>query len=660
MKLIPGKNWTSWIAMALGAGVIGLVVGLNMQTHQGLPALVAAPITALQEEVWTCAMHPQIRLPQPGPCPICAMDLVPAAAPNQTADLGPRQLALSETAQQLAGLQVAAVTHRPVQVETRMVGKIAYDESRLKHITARVSGRIDRLYVDYTGVTVRPGDHMVYLYSPDLLAAQRELIEALKAIARPEDRILGTALQTTAEATRQKLRLWGLTPQQITTIERNRQPSDHLTIYAPEGGTVVKKHLNEGAYVQTGTRIYTIADLDQVWLELAAYESDLPWIHYDQEVRFTTEAYPGETFSGPISFIAPFLDERSRTVKIRVNVDNTAGRLKPGMFARAQAYAQVTASGHAADPGLAGKWISPMHPEIVRDQAGPCPVCGMDLVPAEELGLAGPLETIQTPLTVPASAVLQTGARAVVYVAVGEKPGVFEGREVTLGPRAGAYYVVRQGLNPGEKVVVNGNFKIDSALQIMGRPSMMNPQGGTPPPPHHHNNHQSPDLGTGTLQESTGPSLAAAFQQQLGALFNAYFHVHQDLSQDTLTASTISTLAQALDQVDINLLEEPARSAWIALHDHLQEDIGHLQTAPHIAPARRAFAHLSETLAELAGHFGPGDQTVYRHYCPMGFDNKGGYWLQPNAGTQNPFFGSAMFDCGSIQGQFAPQPTFKP
>ncbi len=482
MNFTGHKKTVGWVLIAVGAGAVGLIAGRNLSSGETSPGAEMAAQTA---QIWTCSMHPQIRLPKPGQCPICAMDLIPVPAKSDDEDLGPRQLALSETAQQLAALQVAPVVRRPVQVETRMVGKITYDETRLKYITAWVPGRIDRLYVDYTGVEVRPGDHMVYLYSPELLAAQQELIQALEGAE-----VLGPDGRATVSAARDRLELWGLTPDQIAAIEQSRRPSDHLTMYAPVGGTVVAKHVNEGAYVHTGTRIYTVADLDRVWLELAAYESDLPWIHYGQEVRFTTEAHPGETFSGRISFIAPFLDERSRTVAVRVDVDNTRGWLKPGLFVRAVVYAQVTAHGRAAVPSLAGKWISPMHPEIVRDEPGACPVCGMDLRPAESLGLAGPSEAGREPLVVPAGAVLRTGERAVVYVAVAGRPGVYEGREVVLGPRAGDFYVVREGLAAGEEVVVEGNFKIDSALQILARPSMMNPEGGVPAPVHDHGDHQ--------------------------------------------------------------------------------------------------------------------------------------------------------------------------
>jgi Cu(I)/Ag(I) efflux system membrane fusion protein len=245
------------------------------------------------------------------------------------------------------------------------------------------------------------------------------------------------------------------------------------------GGIVVKRNGLEGMYVNTGTRIYTIADLSKVWLQLDAYESDMPWIRYGQEVEFQTETYPGEFFKGKIAFIDPILNEKTRTIKIRVNVENKKGKLKPGMFAHAIVKSRIAAAGKVMDPDLSGKWISPMHPEVVKDKPGSCDVCGMDLVRAEELGYVSTEEVAKdAPLVIPASAALLTGKRVVVYVQVPGKEGVFEGREVVLGQRAGDYYIIRDGLQEGELVVVNGNFKIDSAIQLMAKPSMMNPERG--------------------------------------------------------------------------------------------------------------------------------------------------------------------------------------
>ena len=496
--------------LVLAVGLMALIVGLVIGSFLGgdadrQAAPVAADGKAAKAQVWTCSMHPQIRMPGPGKCPICAMDLIPLTDDSDEEKLGPRQIKLSETAQKLASIQVAPVERRFAAVEIRLVGKIAVDETRRRYITAWVPGRIDRLYVDYTGVPVNEGDHMVYLYSPELLTAQEELIQALRALEQLQDNDVAVIRQTaglTVESAREKLRLWGVKPEQIAAIERKRQSSDHLTIYAPTGGVVVEKHLNEGAYVQTGTRIYTIADLSQVWLELDAYESDLLWVRFGQEVKFETEAYPGEKFSGRIAFISPVLDEKTRTIKVRVNVDNAEARLKPGMFARAVVRARVTASGQVMDPDLAGKWISPMHPEVVKDGPGSCDICGMPLVKSESLGYVSvAMAERGTPLVIPASAVLITGKRAVVYVAVPGKEGVFAGREIELGPRAGDYYLVKEGLREGEQVVVNGSFKIDSALQILARPSMMNPEGGGPPPGHQHGGEAS---GTTSEQAVSG------------------------------------------------------------------------------------------------------------------------------------------------------------
>ena len=470
------------IATGIAAGIVGLALGWGLGGSD-TPSGPAPSAVAEQAETWTCSMHPQVRQPGPGQCPICAMDLIPVAAPVVGDSLAPRQLRLSPTAQQLASIQTALVERHFALVETRMVGKIAVDETQVRSITAWVAGRIDRLYVDYTGVRVEAGDHIAYLYSPALLTAQEELIQALRARAQLGDR--GTAL---VAAAREKLRLLGLKEEQVERVERERRASDHLTIYAPTGGVVIEKHLSEGAYVQTGTPLYTIADLSRLWLELRAYESDLSWIHYGQAVEFSTEAYPGEVFSGQISFVDPVLDERTRTVRVRVNVSNEQGRLKPGMLVWAVAQAEAGAHGRAMSPALRGKWISPMHPEIVRDAPGPCDICGMALVRAEELGYgAGDEAGREAPLVVPASAPLLTGKRAVVYVALGE--GLYEGREVVLGPRAGDYYLVRKGLREGEQVVVNGAFKIDSALQIRAQPSAMYPAGGAPASSAHEHSH---------------------------------------------------------------------------------------------------------------------------------------------------------------------------
>lgn len=440
---------------------------------------------------WTCAMHPHIRLPKPGKCPICHMDLIPDSN-EMTESSGKNELKLSSSAQKLMQIEVSPVERKWVERPVRLFGRIDYDETRLKHITSWVAGRIDRLYVDYTGIGVKRGDHMVYLYSPELLTAQEEFIQAARSFSRLSQSANSTVRKSTQhsiESAREKLHLLGLTDSQISGIQKREQADDRMTIFAPMGGIVVEKHVSEGMYVETGTKIYTIADLSHLWVYLDAYESDLPWIRYGQAVEFNAKAIPGENFTGVVSFVQPFLDEKTRTVKVRVNVENLAGRLKPGMFVTGIIKSRIDSQGEALTPTFSGKFVCPMHPEVVREQAGSCPICGMDLVKAESLPFIGKVEAdaSQPPLVIPASAPLITGKRAVVYVK--ESDNAFAGRDVVLGPRAGDYYLVRSGLNEGEQVVTNGSFKIDADLQIRGMKSMMNPTGESASAPQAGHNH---------------------------------------------------------------------------------------------------------------------------------------------------------------------------
>jgi len=434
--------------------------------------------TALVEEAktqwWTCSMHPQIHLPHPGKCPICGMDLIPLET-GSGAD-NPRELTVSPSAAALMKLETSPVERKFVPTEVRMVGKVDYDETRTAYIAARMPGRLDRLFVDYTGVQVKTGDHMASIYSPELLSAQQELLQAIqsvKALQNSDSSIVRDVSQSTVKAVREKLRLWGLTPEQIQEIEAHGTPVDHVTLYSPVGGIVIQKNAQEGSYVKTGDRIYTVADLSRVWVKLEAYESDLPWLRYGQKVTFTTEAWPGETFEGTIAFIDPVLNAATRTVNVRVNVDNPEMKMKPGMFVSAVAHPLVAEDGKVVNPSLAGKWICPMHPEVVKDISGTCDICGMALVTAEELGYVTP-DATNAPLVIPASAPLITGTRAVVYVEVPDREQpTYEGREIVLGPKAGNFYILHSGLKEGERVVTQGAFKLDAELQIHAKPSMM-------------------------------------------------------------------------------------------------------------------------------------------------------------------------------------------
>jgi Cu(I)/Ag(I) efflux system membrane fusion protein len=454
------KNKLPWILIVVGLLAGFLLRGLISPSSPDsiFPEAEAAP------KFWTCSMHPQVQQPEPGNCPICFMDLIPVSESSPAGSGHAHEIHLSEHARKLAEVETAVVERRFVKSEVRLTGKVEYDETRMVTIAARVPGRLDRLFVDYTGMPVRKGDHLVELYSPELLAAQQELLQAensdsLRSIARD------------------KLLLYGLTAAQIDELEKSKTASDHLTLYSPFSGVVVRKNGVEGMYVQTGTPIYTIADLSNVWILLNTYESDLALLQYGQSVVISTETYPGETFTGTVTFIDPIIDERTRTAKVRINMPNPEERLKPGMFVRAVAQIRLAEQGVAETIDLAGKWICPMHPEELSGEPGLCSICEMERVDPVSLGIL-PTAGTRPPLVIPASAALLTGKRAVVYLETQE--GVYRPQKIELGRRAGNYYIVKSGLGEGQVVVSRGAFKIDSEVQIQAKPGMMSMESGEP------------------------------------------------------------------------------------------------------------------------------------------------------------------------------------
>lgn len=611
-----------WIAQALVLLGIGLLVGMSMrgdgsmahgtsaeEVHSGHARASASEDEA---QIWTCSMHPQIRRDGPGSCPICGMDLVPV----KKSVAGVRTISISSDVKKLMNVQTVPVAHRYVTADVRMVGKVEYDRTRLAHITAWVAGRLDRLFVEFEGVEVKEGDHMAYIYSEELYTAQEELVSALQSKAeRPSSRFLEPL--NLAESAREKLRLLGITDKQINEIERRGKPSTHLTIYSPAGGIVVKKHREEGDRVRTGDRIYTVADLDHLWVQMDAYESDLPWLRYGQDVEFTTEAYPGEVFHGRIAFIDPVLNEATRTVKVRVNVSNEDGRLKPEMFVRAVVKSKIAAGGRVLDSSLAGKWISPMHPEIVKDEPGNCDVCGMPLVRAETLGYvtAEPSDTAK-PLVIPVSSALLTGTRAIVYVQVpdAEEP-TYEGREIVLGPRAGDYYLVKGGLEEGELVVTNGNFKLDSALQISAKPSMMTPEGGGGGGGHDHGGESKPAADGEPMQmaEHTGMSLPQELEKQLHQTIESVETIGEAIESAELDAirAGFNQLGKGIAGLKVDQLSGDMRSQLEEFAMLLRNDAIEGQSVQTLQDADRVFLVTKRHVERLQQMFGlshPGHQ----------------------------------------------------
>ncbi|MDG1358282.1 MAG: efflux RND transporter periplasmic adaptor subunit [Akkermansiaceae bacterium] len=531
--------------------------------------------TAEKIEVWTCSMHPQIRQPNAGLCPICNMDLIELM--DEGNDGGLREITISQQAAALLDLRVSPVLRAPAQVSVKLFGKIDYDERTIVTTTARISGRLDRLYADFTGTTVSKGDAIAEIYSPELYVAQQELIQAVQSVNTSSSPAVRNIRANLLAAAREKLRLLELTDQQITTIEKQRKPSNHITLTAQQDGIIVKLNAKEGQYLKTGDPLFGIAKLSSVWLKMEAYESDLPWLRYAQEVSFNVEAIPEKTFHGRIAFIDPQLDPKRRIVKVRVNVDNQDLLLKPGMFANASAEAKVALHGRVLSADLAGKWISPMHPEIVKDGPGECDICGMALVPAETLGFIPSDQANENPILVPASAVLRTGKRAIVYVRIPEKSEpTFEGREIVLGTKAGDYFIVANGLDPGELVVTHGAYKLDSELQIKARPSMMNPNAG--------------------LVESSAIHPPRQILAQWSPLLRAYGELEQAIKNHNIeqARSHLSIMRSTLEQIKTDQLQADQLALWQEFSMRLDNTLSSILSPSHVS-LRKIRHQMSET-----------------------------------------------------------------
>jgi len=392
-------------------------------------------------EVWTCSMHPHVRMSKAGKCPICSMPLIKAAAPNsaKSTDEPPASmLELSDHARTMASVETVPVERRKMSRQIRVFGKVQYNETALANITTRVEGYVERLFVDYTGIEVKVGDHLVEIYSPDLLVAQQELLLALDG-----ERSAGLV-----ESVKRKLLLWGLTQGQVDDLVRNKKVSDRITLFSPIRGTVTEKMVVQKQMVKPGDMLYRLANLESVWVYLDIYDAELPWVQYGQMVEIKSEAIPGQVFSGRVWFISPVQNEEARTVKVLLNIDNTEHKLKPGMYVSAVIAAELLADGKPAPTGVEGQWSCPMHPLILMPQAGQCPVCKMALTQIPGAPAGNKTQAEQLLLSVPVSAVLDSGVRKLVYVE--RSKGQFEPVEIVTGPRTDDSYPVLSGLNAGD------------------------------------------------------------------------------------------------------------------------------------------------------------------------------------------------------------------
>ena len=552
--------------------------------------------------IWTCSMHPQIKQNKPGKCPICAMDLVPLTLISTGGnDVDPNEIVMTESAIKLADIQTAIVKRGVPEKSVHLLGKVKADERNIAELTARFGGRIEKLFVNFTGQNVKKGQKLGTIYSPDLITAQKELLEAIK---------YKESNPSFYKASRSKLKLWDLTGAQIDAIENNSEPILYFNILSPMSGTVTKRHVATGNYVKEGSALFEVIDLSRVWVMFDAYESDLPWIKPGDKIDFTLLSLPGKNYSGKVSYIDPFINAITRIAQVRVEIANKDKDFKLEMFANGILESKITKN------------------------------------PNE--------------LLIPKSSILWTGKRAVVYVKVPDRQiPAFLYREIALGPEAGNFYVVTDGLSEGEIIATNGVFKIDASAQLAGKPSMMNPEGGIILTGHNHGGTQMSDEKMKAMDHSdkqdetmSFTNIPETFKIQLGELVSNYLKLKDAFVATDETQIKIEAMAvlSGINKIEMTILKGDFHIEWMNLLKPIEDNLNGIINMKGIDMKRRHFSIVSNKLTEAVDRFGiANNKPVYLEYCPMAFDNKGAFWISENKEIRNPYFGDIMLKCGEVK-----------
>ena len=538
-----------------------------------------------QETVWTCSMHPQIRATEPGKCPICGMDLIPL----ESSDVGGNADAvqMSEYAMKLANIQTQTVGSGSSEMELRLNGKVSVDERNAYTQSTHVPGRIENLRVNFTGEEVRRGQALAVVYSPELITAQEELLQAY-AIRSSQPELF--------EASKQKLRNWRIGENQINRILESGKATDRFTITSDVTGVVTEKLVELGDYVERGMPLYQIADLSKMWILFDLYERTIGLVKKGDKVEFTVASIPGETFEGTIDFIDPLLNSQTRVATARVEVSSKDSRLKPGMFVTGV----ISAAGAENASGI----------------------------------------------SIPRSAVLWTGKRSVVYINQGTAASPsFVMREVVLGQSLGDSYEVLEGLKAGEEIVVNGTFTVDAAAQLAGKPSMMNPAVAASAPAQEDLRQYLQNSGYDYKAQAS-----EKFQKQLGQVVEIYLQLKDALveGKEKESLNLMKKFQQALQETEAATLNGEPKSFWEEKQKFLLQHAEVGMNASDIKAQRENFVYVSEALIKTIAAFGVQGKSIYVDYCPMANSDKGAYWLSATAEIRNPYYGDAMLKCGEI------------
>jgi len=598
MKNILKNKWiTIGIVLILGI-VIGNFMGGGNSSNEETATHERDEVKA---EIWTCSMHPQIQQDGPGQCPLCGMDLIPLDNSMDSEEALPDEVPMSDAAMKLAEIQTYVVKLEKPEKEIRLLGKVKPDERLMYSQTAHFPGRIEKLFINFTGEKVYKGQKLASIYSTELITAQKELFEVLK------NESTSPAL---VDAARNKLKQWKFTDNQIARIEESGKVQTEIDILSNYNGYVMMRMVSEGDHVKMGQKLFKVVDLSRVWLLFEAYENDLPWVKLGDELSIELKSVPGEIFKGKVAFIDPFINPKTRVAYVRVEMNNAKGLLKPDMFANGIITSKL-----------------PIKEEVIL---------------------------------VPKSAVLWTGKRGVVYVKIPNREhNSFIYREVILGEDAGDFYIIKKGLEEGEEIATNGVFKIDAAAQLAGKKSMMNPTGGKVATGHDHSGGDEKEMEMSGMNMEKEvmidkSKISLKFKKQLGAVVDSYLVLKDKLTKDDANIqTTVKATQKALENADMSLVMGDAHNVWMKALKFMNKDLKLLSRAVNIDEQRTIFLTISNSLSNAIQKLGikmKDDKPLYLEFCQMA-NNNGGYWLSTEKEIKNPYFGAKMLKCGEVKQQ---------
>ncbi|RIV17441.1 DUF3347 domain-containing protein [Fibrisoma montanum] len=557
---------------------------------------------------YTCPMHPQIVQSSPGTCPICSMDLVPVVKTGEKA----AEIVLSASQMQLANVIVQPVSSGSIGNNTVLNARLAADQQQTDVISSRVAGRIERLYVKETGQPIRKGQVLYEIYSESLLTQQQEYLIALQQEAE-----LGTTEKRYSQfrqAAEQKLRLYGMTAEQIAGLARTKKVLPRIPFVAPSGGTVTEIAASEGQYVSEGALLYRLANLGQLWVEAELYAGESRYVKVGDRLPVQVVGYEGQQpQTARVAFIDPEYRAGSQVLVMRAVISNPGGRYQPGQQARV----------------------------LLR-------------------------HGVQRGLTLPVDAVVRAGQGAVVFVQTGQGQSegrtpdgsAFQPRLVQTGTETDQRVAITKGLNGDETIAMSGAYLLYSELILK---KGVNPftqkadEEGVKSTPNGETNPTPVPVATNqAASASRTPNVHTVpdgFKKQLTEVYEASLKLTESLVGSDVNRSKAAAggVEKALSGADMMLLSGQAHTDWMKYLNAMNAALKAIRGTGDLEKQRTAYAQFEDGLYRSVKAFGVTDKPIYRQYCPMALNNKGSYWLSDKEPIRNPYFGDQMLTCGETK-----------